>query len=136
MKWNRIKDIYKEAIVKFTHKILKNKNNIYDLLTINRTVRMISENKLGPRNIEVGNNTIDKKSFLYRIHDEYNEIPRSITLIKNIKLFKKWIESYYREGKIRKETKYIKDNTYIRKYLEMKICNGYPEYEDMSNIDG
>ena len=48
---------------------------------------MISENKLGPRNIEVGNNTIDKKSFLYRIHDEYNEIPRSITLIKNIKLF-------------------------------------------------
>ena len=69
MKWNSIEDIYKEAIVKFTHKILnetnENKNNLYDIITKKRNIRMKAENKFGPRSKEIGSDVLTRKTYIY-----------------------------------------------------------------------
>ena len=69
MKWNTIEERYEESIIKYTYKILndpyENKNMFYDLLTINRTMRNISENKLGPRTNQIGNDDTSRKCNIY-----------------------------------------------------------------------
>ena len=106
------------------------------MMTENRTPRMISENKMGPRSSEFGTTDLSRKTFIYRIHDLYNNIPRTITLIRSKQLFKKWIEAYLREGKIRKNNKNIIDNTYNQIINSYNLCSPYELYQDQSNPNG
>ena len=109
---------------------------MYDLITMNRSPRMTAENKLGPRSSMIGTDSISKKTYIYKIHDLYNSIPRTITLIKMNKLFKKWIERYINNGEVRKNSKFIKDCTYIRTYNQIKQCEGYKIYVSNDNPGG
>ena len=57
-------------------------------------------------------------------------------LLKWINYFKKWIERYMNNGEVRKNSKFIKDCTYIRTYNQIKLCEGYKIYVSNDNPGG
>ena len=61
----------------------------------NRSVKYEAQNKIGPHKPEIGKHTQDQKTFLYKSVNLYNNLPRELTLMPNIKLFKKWLKMYY-----------------------------------------
>ena len=98
IKWITVEQHYCLFISKTIHKIINNdKNNQHYLSTKikdNRTIRMISENKLGPKQVIDKKNIMISKMFAWRSKDIFNQIPRQLTLLKNTKRFKKCIMKY------------------------------------------
>ena len=55
----------------------------------NRSVKYEAQNKIRPHKPEIGKHTQDQKTFLYKSVNLYNNLPRELTLMSMIKLFKK-----------------------------------------------
>ena len=75
---------------------------------------MKTENKLAPRANNIGNNYESKHTFLYRIIEVYNNLPRELTLLRSSHLFKIWLNKYYlseynKEPALQTKPKYTKD---------------------------
>ena len=73
------------------------KNNQHFLTTkikLNRTIRMLAENKLGPKEVIDKKNLLISKTFSWRSKDIFNRIPRQLTLLKNNNRFKKCITKF------------------------------------------
>ena len=115
MKWNNFDEHYEKAICNLTHKIItcdkSNRHRISNQIIENRSVRARTDNKLGPKSAEMGSNTTYQKSFIYRIKSVYNNLPRTITLLSQHNLFKKWIKKYYLGLMKKSKPKLSCDNT-------------------------
>lgn len=59
-----------------------------------RGVRNYSQNKVGHHSPEMGRSVHTQKSFLYLAINTYNKLPRNLTLIRNLSIFKKWLKLF------------------------------------------
>ena len=96
---------------------------------------MKADNKLAPRSVEIGNSTLIKKSYIYQIHDLYNMLPRSLTLITNMSIFKKWITKYYLFNITKPINPNTKDCIEQESYLPITICQSYQVSIEVNNPD-
>ena len=90
-------------IIKFTHKILNNKETYFfkNMLTNDRQLRKYSENKVGMMADKYGLKTNEQTTYIYKAFSLYNSIPRELSLITNGTIFNKWIKKYYLDKKIK-----------------------------------
>ena len=87
VKWISIEERYQLTVLKLTHKLLNSDNHnrhfLAEIMTENRTIRMLKENKLGPKQKVNNNDKFTMKTFTYRSIDLYNRLPREFTLLIN-----------------------------------------------------
>ena len=99
MKWSNFNDLYKQSIIKISHKILnskvKDRNSLYYDLIEDRNIRSHAENKTGPIKPIKHNDNITHKTFIYNVKAVYASLPRSLTLIPDSVLFKKWLKIHF-----------------------------------------
>ena len=88
VKWVTIEEKYRAATAKLVHKLLNNdstnKHTLANKLIMNRSIRMIAENKCDPKPEIKRNDSNTSKTFTFRAIDIYNRIPRILTLLPNI----------------------------------------------------
>ena len=60
----------------------------------NRSIRNMSQNKVGHHDQSMGHSVYTQRTFLYQALNIYNKLPRELTLIKQHHLFKKWSKLY------------------------------------------
>ena len=86
------------AIQKTAHKLLnldnKNRHFLANLLTKNRNIRNLSQNKCGPREKIEKNDKYSNKNFINKAQDIYNMVPRQLTLLRDHYKFKKCIRKF------------------------------------------
>lgn len=100
LKWLNFDQMHSISIQKSVYKFInpEDKENIHtftDYMLTNRSVKYEAQNKIRPHKPEIGKHTQDQKTFLYKSVNLYNNLPRELTLMPNIKLFKKWLKMYY-----------------------------------------
>ena len=87
-----------------THKLLNTDNNnrhfLAELMSNNRTIRMLKENKLGPKYQIPANDRYTMKTFTFKAIDIYNRLDRKYTLLINTIKFKKCLNSLYTNPKV------------------------------------
>lgn len=98
VKWIKIEQRYQMCIQKVVHKLLnhdnKNRHFLATILTLNRNVRKLSENKCGPRTRIERSDKFSNKNFTNKAMDIYNKVPRELSLLKDNNKFKKCIIKY------------------------------------------
>ena len=103
LNWFSIEERYQLTVQKLTHKML-NMDNLHrhflaGIMTENRTIKMMKENKLGPKPSINRNDKYTMETFTYKSIDLYNRLDRRYTLlINNIKL-KKCLNKLYANPK-------------------------------------
>ena len=87
--------IYYDSAYIQTYKYLNDKTNAMNyILTKNRNINLLAQNKCSSFNPDKTPSYITKLSFESIMRKKYNLLPREITLSPNIKLFKKWIKRH------------------------------------------
>ena len=66
----------------------------------NRNARNEYEEKLGPHKPYIGLSVHTQNTYLYQIITSYNKLPKEITMIRDPKIFKKWLKKYYLDKNI------------------------------------
>ena len=128
IKWFTIEDYHTMETLKFTHKLLNKNENYYlkNIITYNRERKTLAENKIGTLKSKFGHKTNEQNSFIFKAANNYNKLPRLITLITKPSNFKKWLKNYYIDNNIKlkkndndhKNTKNISDYEIDTKNIE------------------
>ena len=123
MNWLDVQLNYENTTQNNIYKLINNNENHFFeyYLTNNRTVRNYSQNKLGHHNQMIGRSTLTQQTFLYQAIEIYNKLPKELTLIKEQRLFKKWVKRYNLDNKTK--LKKQEDNTKIKPIQEINYEN-------------
>lgn len=102
MKWLTLKEMYETSTQKYTHRIIHGSENHFfkNYLLSNRNARNEYEEKLGPHKPYIGLSVHTQNTYLYQIITSYNKLPKEITMIRDPKIFKKWLKKYYLDKNI------------------------------------
>ena len=128
---------YENANQNIIFKIINSneKHNFQDYLLKNRNIRKQSENKVGQHDLIMGHSRYTQQTFLYSAIDNYNNLPKNLTLIKEKTLFKKWIKKYNLNKNIKLKEKEDNIKIYIRQEIDETNCeNCWEEYEEDNNM--
>ena len=89
--------ILKDSCFKQTFKYLNtNHNNMMSyILTKNRNMNLLYQNKCSSFNPEASSSYISLPSFNQQMRKRYNALPRGLTLSPNIMIFSKWLNKYH-----------------------------------------
>ena len=68
---------------------------MYYILTKDRNINLLSQNKCSSFNVEENSSYISIQSFNQQMRKKYNSLPRGLTLSPNMKLFHKWLYKYH-----------------------------------------
>ena len=133
MKWLTVEKNYENSSQNKIYKIINNEEDhqFKDYLLKNRSIRNLSQNKVGTHDPIMGQSTYTHKSFLYTSIDLYNKLPRRLTLIKQQHLFKKWLKLYNINNNIILKDQEDNTNIYIPKEIDtdnIEAC--YNENDD------
>ena len=102
MKWLTLKEMYETSTQKYTHRIIHGSDNHFfkNYLLSNRNARNEYEEKLGPHKPYIGLSVHTQNTYLYQIITSYNKLPKEITMIRDPKIFKKWLKKFYLDKNI------------------------------------
>ena len=111
VKWLNVKKNYENTTQNNIYRIINsNEEHFFDYyLTSNRNVRNRSQNKLGHHHESMGRSKYTQQTFLYKSIEVYNKLPKELTLIKEQRIFKKWIKRYNIDNsiKLKQQENYI-----------------------------
>ena len=112
--WLNLTKNYENTTQNNIYKLINNDEEHYFdyYLTKNRNIRNQTQNKLGHHDLTIGRSSYTQQTFLYKAIDIYNKLPRELTLIKEQRLFKKWIKKYNLNNNIK--LKKQEDNKIIK----------------------
>ena len=131
LKWFDTKTRYENAMQNNIFRILNNQDehDFKHYFTLNRSIRMMSENKLGPHHQSMGNSIHTQKSFLYRAIALYNNLPKNLTLSPNQSVFKKWCKLYNLDKNVKIPSREYNVNPRVMSLIDPEIIRKCEENE-------
>ena len=116
--WINFNLLYSNAVKKEAFKIINSSedNELKYKLIYNRNRRNLTYNRVAPHDVLSGWNNTSQNSFIYKTKQEYNKLPKLLTLCPNFLLFKKYLKLYT-----------LNKNCNFPKRNEFELIDSYPE---------